>query len=282
YRIHHIIVSVLVAFLQVYRPHQGLQSIAQHRSAQTRIIVLQKHHIQTHLICYVIERSALHNLRPHLSQKSLIGARIFLEKILRYDSAEDSVPQKLQPLIILRTVLVVVVRFVVKSQFENTQIPRCKTNRVPDPARKLLVGRKKLIVQFPDHTILAFVLPENYGSIMPPKSKSVAYASSYFPTLCSVKCKVQVRINLRIICEMVDCGWYHLLSQSQNSGDSFNSPRRTQQMPGHRFCRTDVEFIGMRAKNSLDGLGFSYVAQRCRSAVHVNIINIGRHHTRIL
>src|SRR5690606_30756109 len=131
----------------------------------------------------------------------------------------------------------------------------CKTNRVPDPARKLLVRRKKLIVQFPDHTILAFVLPEYYGSIMPSKSKIVADDSSYFPTLCSVKCKVQVRINLRIICEMVDCGWYHLLFQCQNPGDSFNSPSRTQQMPGHRFCRADVKFIGMGTKNSLDGLG---------------------------
>ena len=80
-----------------------------------------------------------------------------------------------------------------------------------------------------------FILFENHTGIVPAKPKGIAQGCIHLPLLRFVKGKVQPRVNVRVIGEMVDGGRHCIVLHRHNASHGFDHTGSTQGVPGHGF-----------------------------------------------
>src|SRR5450631_3079575 len=86
----------------------------------------------------------------------------------------------------------------------------------------------------------------------------------------------EIQIAIGIGGLVVDGRRRYLVANGENRDAGFEAARAAQQMPGHRFRRTDGDLISILAEAAFDGGGFGAVADFGRRAVSVDVIDLLR------
>src|SRR5690606_2903581 len=92
---------------------------------------------------------------------------------------------------------------------------------------------------------LFLVLLENYGGIVSAKPKRITHGRIDCPILRFIKSKVQFRIQIRIICKVIDGRWYDIMLDSHDGSNGFHRSGSPQQVTCHGLGRTDVQTISV-------------------------------------
>ena len=74
---------------------------------------------------------------------------------------------------------------------------------------------------------------ENHGEIVPTEPECVAEGNRYITFLSFVERHVEIRVEVRIVCKMVDGRWNDRLGDREQTGDTFNSSSCSEQVTSH-------------------------------------------------
>src|SRR5437899_297246 len=98
--------------------------------------------------------------------------------------------------------------------------------------------------------------------------------NAYFPLACGVWRVIEVAFFARIF--QINRWGNDAISNSKRTRSHLDSTCASQQMAGHRFGRTDGDFVGLFAKYLLDRARLAYVADGRGSRMGVDVINLIR------
>ena len=119
-----------------------------------------------------------------------LGAKVLVHSVDDQVLDEEFIQLAKESGVILCPTLVVVPGYSVAFKSLQGEFPLNDPNQVVDPETRNLLNASQSFFKY-------------YKGIMTSETKGVTYSNIYYPFLSFIKCKVQFRIDLRIVCKMI-------------------------------------------------------------------------------
>ncbi len=111
-------------------------------------------------------------------------------------------------------------------------------------------------------------------ALVPPKPKELDSAARIGIGARDVRHEVEVA--LRIAVDQVRRGRRDLVADREHREHRLDAARRTEQVAGHRLGGAHGQLVRVIAECALDRDALGDVAQRCRRAVRIDVVDVGR------